>query len=155
MLGPAAATRSVIVLGWAGWLSVAFLLGMTWLTRNVRRRVWSGEHTFLGRRDPPSAWPWGGPLWRGYVRSLPVLPGAMSLLVVIAVTGGVIARHSTAASAWLVVTLAWFAAVVLGVGSVVLFAWPQRLVPPALRGQPGALAEWRAGAGNRAAQRRR
>jgi hypothetical protein len=155
MFGPGAATHTVITMPWLGWVAIAFLAGMTWLTRNVRQRVWSGEHTFLGRHDPPSAWPWGAPLWRGYVRSLPVLPGATSLLVVIAVAGAFIPRHSAAASVWLVVAIAWFAAVVLGVGSIVLWARPQRLVPPAIRGRPGAVAEWRTRAGARAARRRR
>ena len=110
--------------------------------RAPRPCTWSGEHSFLSMHEPPSSWPWSAPLWRGYVRSLAVAPVGWWLSIIAVIDFRLTPRHSAATTVSAVIAVLW-AVVLFGLfPSVVLFARPQRLIPPSVRGQPGAVAEW-------------
>ena len=48
------------------WAAIAFAVFLSLLGPSTVRTLWRKER----RHDPPPAWPWGAPLWRGYTRIL-------------------------------------------------------------------------------------
>ncbi len=107
-------------------------------------RIWRHEAKHLD--NVPSWWPWGGALWRGYVRAMPT--GVIGTIVLLAVFTALALVGEQPSGPfvrpyWVVVpslvALGLAGAVMLG---VVLFNRPKAVVPPHLRDQPGALGEW-------------
>jgi hypothetical protein len=94
--------------------------------------------------DQPLAWwVWGEALWRAYVRVLPVGSAVFAVLMVALVP----AIYGIGGDAGLVISVAVavldLAAWVVLMATIALFNRPRSLVPPHLRQQPGAVAEWR------------
>lgn len=144
MLSPPLAGATLVTFSAVGWVIVGVGVVIALATARVTRRAWAGQHTFLAMENPPPGWPWSAPLWRGYVRALALLPPAwwLTLATVVAFRltpnrhGTVIIPAAVLAAAWVIVCFGILP-------SIVLFAAPQRLIPPAVRGRPGAVAEWR------------
>src|SRR5579862_437234 len=107
------------------------------------RPVWRGTHPYLHRGVPPGWWVFGARAWRGFRRSLIVLPLVYVAMLAAVVAGGLTPRHSSLA--WITTALA-FLFLVGGALMVwlALFARPRALVPPALRSERGPVADWRA-----------
>lgn len=124
---------------------IALCVALGVLGATVLTRVWSGQHAFLAMEEPPRSWPWSGALWRGYVRALGILPVGWWLIVITVIVGRISPRHSWPADVpAAVLAAACCVVMLLVVPSILLLAAPQRLIPPAVRGQPGAVTEWRA-----------
>ena len=121
-------------------------------------RQWRGE----GRSSPtePVAWwPWGGPLYRGFMR-VGVFSGFCSAFVLLVVVAGLLTPEREtgpfARPLWFVIP----ALGGMGLGAVVWLAIvlinrPRAFVPPHLRDQPGALHEWLASRSRRRRKRAR
>jgi hypothetical protein len=125
------------------WVMFGFgVLIAIWGTPMIRR-VWSGKHSFLTMHDPPRPWPWSAPLWRGYVRTLAALPVAWWLSLATLLVDRLTPRSSPLVWLAVAVSLVWAIVMFVVVPAIVLFAWPTRLIPPAVRREPGAIAEWR------------
>jgi hypothetical protein len=92
--------------------------------------------------EPFPWWVWGQALWRGYVRTLCFGGAAFAVMLVLVV----LVIYGAGGRPGLVVTglllVATIAAGGLGMTTIVLFNRPRSLVPPYLRSQPGAVAEW-------------
>jgi hypothetical protein len=93
--------------------------------------------------EPLAWWVWGAPLWRGYVRGMAAVGATfvvdlLLILLVIWGPGGDAVLLAIAAALVLSLT----AGLVLAV-TIALFNRPRWAVPPHLRGQPGAVREWR------------
>jgi hypothetical protein len=94
---------------------------------------------------------WGGPAFpRGLMRCfLPMTlawGGAMIGICVAALNGGAAGQQAPhAAKVAAVVTVAWFGVWFALAVTIILLNWPKLMVPPGQRGEPGAVAEWRAG----------
>lgn len=107
-------------------------------------RYWRHEITVLDG-PPPSWWPYGDPLWRGWIRT-PVI----ALVWWITAGLGYVALRLGPDPGWpapipilYIVLAAGVPCVLLAlVFSVMLFSWPRSLIPPHLRYQPGAVSEW-------------
>jgi hypothetical protein len=118
---------------------IAFgLLGAILSTKNLPI-MWRGQTRYRDRQ--PAWWLWGGPLWRGFRRGMPLGTVAWWIFLIAYVdallaNGGVVPKQQVLLPGALV-----------GVSFVLLmlislFNWPSALVPPSLRGQRGAIAEW-------------
>jgi hypothetical protein len=113
--------------------------------------VWSGRSVPRIARNLGSWWPGGQPLLRGYIRAVPCGIVGFSALLIAAISGTVVASMSgndlLRAFLAVVYLLAGLLAVscVLGALAVTLFNRPRFVVPPSLRSEPGAVAEWRQG----------
>jgi hypothetical protein len=125
---------AVLVLGCAG-----LALASVGLVRLWRREVFSA--------DMPSWWPYGGALWRGYVRAMPVgsisflvLMAGLLILIFVPTEGGCC---GFAVPNWFVFPflISFFGTLGLAL-SVILFNRPRFIVPPHLRSQVGAISEW-------------
>jgi hypothetical protein len=97
----------------------------------------------------PTLWPFPHALFRGMVRAMGV-GTALWLSVLLVLHPGVsvpIPHAFELVSAWIVIAL------IVVCFTIQLLNWPKFLVPPYLRGEPGALREWfqppRAGARSR------
>ena len=113
---------------------LAVLLFAGWLVG--ARRLWRGEAEV---DEPPPAWPFGAPAWRGVMRSFVVC----APFIVLVFAGGAVAELSDAEDLGMALgAIGLLGAVVLHV-PILLWNRPQALVPPPLRSQPGALREWR------------
>jgi len=138
------AVATMITFGVGGWIVVGLGLLIGIVGVRVAQRAWSGRHTYLAMEEPPRAWPWSPPLWRGYVRTLGVLPFAWWWMLATLVVGRFTPDHRSPAALPVAVLIVVWVVLFFGVlPSIVLFSAPQRLIPPAVRGRPGALAEWR------------
>jgi hypothetical protein len=106
-------------------------------------RHWRGETDLDGSRHP-AWWPLGATVWRGVVRSAAVwwpLTGLMFLGSALAY--GARPGSTLETVGWVVAAVAVLAGLAAHV-PILLYNRPRRLVPPHLRDEPGALAEWRA-----------
>jgi cytochrome c biogenesis protein CcdA len=126
------------------WVMLGLCMVLGLVAARVGLRAWTGRHAFLQMYDPPPGWRRSAPMWRGYVRTLGVLAVAWWCLV-LAVLIGTFAPDRQSAATWIAGALALLAALWIFVllPAIVLFARPRHLIPPAVRGQPGALSEWR------------
>ncbi len=133
------------------WIAFGFLLVITVAAFRNLPRVWRHEFRHFDRA--PAYWPWGAALWRGFVRMMPVgvvgcavlLIGTVVLLLIPEEPSGPFVRPY-----WAVVpSLIACALPLAGMLGVVLFNRPRAIVPPHLRAQPGALAEWQKAHGGR------
>jgi fumarate reductase subunit C len=95
---------------------------------------------------PPTTpgWRRSGPLWRGYVRALTILPVAWWSLILAVLVGRLAPDHASV-GAWIAgaCALVSITLMFIVIPAIVLLARPQRLIPRAVRGQPGAVTEWR------------
>jgi hypothetical protein len=114
------------------------LLVALWSTKNLPL-IW---HHRTSRYDHvPGWWLWGGPLWRGFVRGMPVgIAGWWSLII--AYIGILLANRDLIPK-----DVPLFPASLMGLCFILcvlisLFNWPTILVAPHLRSQNGAFAEW-------------
>lgn len=107
-------------------------------------RYWMKGVPHVDPDRPPRAWVWGGALWKGFVRALPIagpqivlffgpaLPVELELVV-------------PGSSAWEWQGRLWILAmgiVLISELGIVLFNRPKFLIPPRFRNQPGAIEEW-------------
>lgn len=117
------------------------LVGMGMLYLVQLPKAWRNEGNALNPHRPFAAWPFGAPLWRGWLRAATV-SAFTSVLLGIWVA---IDSSSLNSSAWGIAAGGLlglvFAGFTLG-ASITLFNRPKNLVVPHLRNQPGALAEW-------------
>jgi hypothetical protein len=116
-----------------GALAVAVVLGL-WLYGAPR--LWRGETDVDA---VPLAWPLGQVWWRGVIRSFIVWPPFVAL----ALAGGAVAELTSKDDLGMALGLI---GILVGMAlhlAIVLVNRPKTLVPPALRAQPGAIAEWR------------
>jgi hypothetical protein len=107
-------------------------------------RSWRGDHPWFARKTAPGWFPWGSALWRGWRRVALIAPFALTALTLSLVAGGLISAHSGVA--WFPRVCAYlfaFSAFVL-IPAVILLARPKLVIPPVLRDEPGAIADWRA-----------
>jgi len=120
--------------------SVLIPAGMVWgllLALTALPNVWRG-------RSPapkvPAYWLWGDPLYRGGIRAVPSI--MIALLIVALSAAAVPFNQRGIVGVWFLFTL-FIAAIVavLMVLSVIMFNWPTFLVPPSMRGEPGAIQE--------------
>jgi hypothetical protein len=123
-----------------GWIiGIVFLVAGIYLGP----RVWRGE-TELDGSDPPAAWPLSEVVWRGVVRSA----AAWWPLWALFFFAGALASDAPSGSTRQTVgMLTGLVALLLAFAihiPVLLFNRPRWIVPPRLRDEPGALAEWRA-----------
>jgi hypothetical protein len=104
----------------------------------VAPKVWRGESGLDGN-TPPQWWFLGDALWRGiaraYLATVPFLLAMFAGAAVAEFAGDEDLGMTIAAAALLVGAIVHF--------SIVLFNRPRALVPPHLRGEPGALEERR------------
>ncbi len=126
------------------WVMLGICMALGLVAIRVGLRAWTGRHTFLHMYDPPPGWRRSAPMWRGYVRTLGVLPLAWWSLV-LAVLIGRFAPDRASAATWIAGGFGLLAAlwIFIALPAIVLFARPRYLIPPAVRGQQGALSEWR------------
>jgi len=124
------------------WAMVIFLLMLAVLGTLTAPRMWNGGQ-LMEQDEPSPAWPWGGALWRGYVRIRPLLPVELWVTLLTLLVARFTPRHTL--TPWWVAapTAVWMLLSFIVLPAIVLFARPQFLIPPAVRGRPGALAEWR------------
>jgi hypothetical protein len=101
----------------------------------VAPKVWRGESGLDGNR-PPAWWFLGDAWWRGIARAYLVT----GPFVLVMFAGGAIAEFTDADDVGMAIAAAALLAGILVHASVVLFNRPQAVVPPHLRGEPGALA---------------
>jgi hypothetical protein len=137
------------LLGLAG-VSMVPVVWRGWLTRRgvrFRGRLFThGDAAFMF---------WGGPIFRrglarGFVPVTFAWSGAVVGYWIAALNGGAAGLNAPHAAKFAgLVTLAWFGVWFVAAVTVVLFNWPKVLVPPPQRGEPGAIAEWRAARRNR------
>ena len=102
--------------------------------------LWKGDPSFRWLPavfEPPKWSPFAGPGWRAMWRCHPLI-----VLFMWGILLGGLFKAAGSNSGIVVFTIFGSLSGVLAVG-VGLFAWPQRLVPPPLRGRPGAVSEWR------------
>lgn len=130
------------------WLLVAvWATAMLFAAIHVRR-FWRNARSVPAWIGVPGWWPLGGALWRGTVRSCAVwvsMGSLAALLLVMAEVGGWRGRPTAIESLTgaLVTTLSVAILVLLGLmATVVLFNRPRFVVPPHLRSEPSALAQW-------------
>lgn len=128
--------------GLAVFMTVGALVFVPLSTRGALR-LWRDRTRIFD--ETQAWWLWGDPLWRGYVRWLTVagLTFAFDLVLIAGLLWGPDA-DATLLVLGIPLLLSMAIAVVLGAG-IVLFNRPRAAVPPHLRDQPGALAEWRDG----------
>jgi hypothetical protein len=107
----------------------------------VGRRVWHNE---WGRwafhpDHVPGWWPYGGALWRGWLRTIPLawaMLGLVGAALPLLSAGGILRAAGLAAG-----TLVMGG--ILLAAPVILFSRPRFVVLPHFRHQPGAVGEWR------------
>jgi hypothetical protein len=111
--------------------------------------VWSGRNTPAIEAALRGGWPFGDALLRGWVRALPVgIVGfatlALAVVVITLIDDGTLGPGS-ALQPLALVAFPLIAAFVGCIGltvSVILLNRPRFAVSPALRDEPGAIAEW-------------
>ena len=107
-------------------------------------RLWRHQTTFYD--GTPGWWSYGKPVWRGWVRALPMLASVAYLgLLIAAYLGFVSPFFHLSRQADLVVIVIFlisFIGAFLLALTIFLFNFPRLAVPPHLRNQPGALEEW-------------
>ena len=104
----------------------------------VAPKVWRGESGLDGNR-PPEWWFLGPATWRGVARAyIATVPFAL-----VVVAGAMLAELGGHEDAGMALAVAAIAAGAIVHAGIVLFNRPRALVPPRLRGEPGALAERR------------
>lgn len=130
------------------WVLWAALTLVSVLAIRGVRPLWRHETTLFDTM--PEWWFWGPVLWRGWVRSLPLV----GIIAVLFPVGMLVVRvwESDSAVVFLVMMLILFIVFVLG-ASIMLFNQPKALVAPHLRDQPGAIEEWQQGYRRRRAER--
>jgi hypothetical protein len=128
-----------VPLGYAVFMTVGALVFVPLCLRGVRS-IWREPVRLFA--EPFPWWVWGAPLWRGYVRGM-VAVGATFVTDLVAVMALIWLPGGDAVVIAVVPLLVGSLAVgfVLML-TIVLFNRPRRLVPPYLRDQPGAVAEW-------------
>lgn len=128
------------------WWPLAGLgaLGAIGLFLAIRDRRRGAEQNRTDRQ--PAGWPFGGALWRGWVRLGPV---SAAYCLYIAVAFGLpvfIGVSEPATRLWklyAVLAIVGFIVATSLMLTIVLFNWPKKLVSPAMRAEPGAVREWR------------
>jgi hypothetical protein len=107
-------------------------------------RLWRHQTTFYD--GTPGWWSYGKPVWRGWVRALPMLASVAYLgLLIAAYLGFVSPFFHLSRQADLVVIVIFlisFLGAFLLALTIFLFNFPRLAVPPHLRNQPGALEKW-------------
>lgn len=138
-------TSQLAIVAWDDWLAVVVAAFFVCVGLWVWPRVWR-DQLARGGEHAPGWWPWGEALWQGYRRIF--LPSLIlfGVLVVILSSGLFIPEEPQGPFVrpyWAVIpgltALGLAGAAML---STVLFNVPKFLVPPHLRHQPGAVAEW-------------
>jgi hypothetical protein len=129
-------------------LLLLVMLGASLRLLSIWRNSQMSERIF---KRMSSWWLWGDPLLRGWVRALAVGLIGGWLLVASMIAAGLLATETVTSS----VGFGFLTLLVIGlfvslgmVATIMLFNRPRFAVPPHLRDQPGAVAEWR-GSGSR------
>jgi hypothetical protein len=118
---------------------IAFgLLGAVLSTKNLPA-LWRGQTQYRDR--PPGWWLWGGPLWRGFRRGMPLGTVAWWIFM-IGYVDTLLANRGLVPKQQVLLPGALVGLSFVLLMLISLFNWPSVLVPPYLRGQPGAIAEW-------------
>jgi len=107
---------------------VAFALSLV-----IGPRIWRNKWDYAW--DPAG----GGAMWRGFVRITPIGGPVLGMTGLVAVIHWLGDGRQTASFA--VASVIWVAMLVV-VGTIVLFNRPKWMVAPHLRRQPGAVGEW-------------
>jgi hypothetical protein len=130
------------------WIVFGFLVLLGILALHGVPSIWRGEHGFLNAKMP-AGWPFGKPLWLGWVRSC----ASIVVLMAVAVVGlpVFLVGAEILGAVLLVGSLSQILVVLV---AVTLFNQPKVIVPPPFRRQPGALSTW-LGRGRGAAKGRR
>jgi hypothetical protein len=130
-------------------LLLLLMFGASLRLLNIWRNSQMSERIFKRMR---SWWLWGDPLLRGWVRALAVGLIGGWLLVASTIAAALLATETVTSS----VGFGFLTLLVIGlfvslgmVGTIMLFNRPRFAVPPHLRDQPGAVAEWRASGSRR------
>lgn len=113
-------------------------LGAILSTKNLPI-VWRGQTRYRDR--PPAWWLWGGPLWRGFLRGMPLATVAWWIFL-IGYVDTLLANRGVVPKQQVLLPGALFGVSFVFLMLISLFNWPSVLVPPHLRGQRGAIAEW-------------
>lgn len=140
------------------WIILTIWVAFLALSPYVARRHWRHQLAALDR-PVPSWWPYGGALWRGWIRA--AIVATMYVVVggpvyfVVNLWGydppwptGFVTLYTVVVAGFTFVPLLLFF-------SVMLFSWPRFLIPPHLRDQPGAVSEWISGRRRRSTPERR
>jgi hypothetical protein len=110
--------------------------------------IWSGEAVPRIERNLRRAWPFSPALLRGTIRAMPAGIVGFSSFLFAAITGTVFAvapegiAQIALAIAYILAATAAIASTFCVVG-VTLLNVPRTVVPPTMRHEPGAIAEWR------------
>jgi hypothetical protein len=130
-------------------LLLLLMFGASLRLLNIWRNSQMSERIFKRMR---SWWLWGDPLLRGWVRALAVGLIGGWLLVASTIAAALLATETVTSS----VGFGFLTLLVIGlfvslgmVATIMLFNRPRFAVPPHLRDQPGAVAEWRASGSRR------
>jgi hypothetical protein len=115
-------------------------------------RIWKNHVRAYDR--VPAWWQWGAPVWRGFVRAIPVGTVSFGLLTLAMWFAILFDNHLVGRDLSMPLLLLFGLAMVCLVG-IYLFNQPWFLVPPHLQRQPGALLEWYRGLASRLRTRRR
>jgi len=116
-----------------GVLAAGLVLAM-WLYGAPR--LWRGVSDV---EEAPPPWPLGDAMWHGVIRSFIVWPPFVAL----ALAGGAVAELTDRDDLGLMLGLLGILGGLVVHLPILLVNRPKAVVPPALRGQPGALREWR------------
>lgn len=130
--------------GPAQWSAIAIGILIGALAVWLAPRYWRHEITVLDR-GAPTWWPYGAALWRAWIRTS-AISGTWLLSASIGYLLLVLGPDPT----WPIAVVIGYRAVAVGVPltllvaafTVILFNRPRIVVPPYLRHQPGAVAEW-------------
>ena len=106
-------------------------------------KVWRGESEF-DRDNPAPFWPFSVALWRGGGRALPVQGACTLVLIGAGITSDLIGTDSRYYDAVMATGLLGVLGTFFLAFPIMYYNRPKRLVPPAWREDPGAVAEWRA-----------
>jgi MFS family permease len=143
--GSVAVDRLTDRFGWARWSVYIITAGYVLFIVRAAPMLWTGRFRDARLDPPPTYWPWGGMLWRAWVRAwfiAGVGSGSLVLLLPAIVLDSV--------PDWYVyVSLAAFVLAAIVAMSVVLFNRPRFVIPPHLRDEPGLVAEMIAAARRR------
>jgi hypothetical protein len=122
------------------WIVVAgcMLIGGAWLL--IVPRIWQNRWRGLPE-DAPHAWPYGQALWRGFVR-VGAIGGAFAFVGAAGLVSERVQFGEPLESALDIAVHIIVPPALLIVWTVILFNWPKRIIPPHMRGEPGAIGEW-------------
>ncbi len=135
---------SLISIDVRGWVGIGFSIFVLPVGVAESRRLWHYKTAVFDKR--PGWWLWNDTLWHAYVRVIPTCVISWFSMMTTYILGALAPSTVEESPIWLVALMPstiTFVASGTFLVTIVLINEPARFVPPHLRGQPGALAEWR------------